>query len=159
MKIEAWTVKENKSKRVSANTSQDEDLRAKATGIPSAPRTHSLAAFRQPHFSSVAAAVRSSRPPPRLAMDEEYDVIVLGTGLKECILSGLLSVDGLKVSIPAATRLHPLSLLIFSRRNSDPFASVPWFRSQAPPSWCLKCSVLDWVAGARELVDRAAHPI
>jgi hypothetical protein len=29
-------------------------------------------------------------------MDEEYDVIVLGTGLKECILSGLLSVDRLK---------------------------------------------------------------
>jgi hypothetical protein len=33
-------------------------------------------------------------------MDEEYDVIVLGTGLKECILSGILSVDGLKVSEP-----------------------------------------------------------
>ncbi|VFQ68431.1 unnamed protein product [Cuscuta campestris] len=32
-----------------------------------------------------------------VAMDEEYDVIVLGTGLKECIISGLLSVDGLKV--------------------------------------------------------------
>lgn len=30
-------------------------------------------------------------------MDEEYDVVVLGTGLKECILSGLLSVNGLKV--------------------------------------------------------------
>ncbi|XP_047316263.1 guanosine nucleotide diphosphate dissociation inhibitor At5g09550-like [Impatiens glandulifera] len=30
-------------------------------------------------------------------MDEEYDVVVLGTGLKECILSGLLSVDRLKV--------------------------------------------------------------
>ncbi|XP_062100337.1 guanosine nucleotide diphosphate dissociation inhibitor At5g09550-like [Humulus lupulus] len=30
-------------------------------------------------------------------MDEEYDVVVLGTGLKECILSGLLSADGLKV--------------------------------------------------------------
>ncbi|GAB2231995.1 hypothetical protein Drorol1_Dr00011014 [Drosera rotundifolia] len=30
-------------------------------------------------------------------MDEEHDVIVLGTGLKECILSGLLSVDGLKI--------------------------------------------------------------
>eukprot|EP00246_Nothoceros_aenigmaticus_P007945 TRINITY_DN222_c0_g1_i1.p1 TRINITY_DN222_c0_g1~~TRINITY_DN222_c0_g1_i1.p1 ORF type:complete len:445 (+),score=91.73 TRINITY_DN222_c0_g1_i1:175-1509(+) len=30
-------------------------------------------------------------------MDEEYNVIVLGTGLKECILSGLLSVEGLKV--------------------------------------------------------------
>jgi len=30
-------------------------------------------------------------------MDEEYDCIVLGTGLKECIISGLLSVKGLKV--------------------------------------------------------------
>lgn len=30
-------------------------------------------------------------------MDESYDAIVLGTGLKECILAGLLSVDGLKV--------------------------------------------------------------
>jgi len=30
-------------------------------------------------------------------MDEEYDAIVLGTGLKECILSGLLSVSGMKV--------------------------------------------------------------
>jgi len=30
-------------------------------------------------------------------MEEEYDVIVLGTGLTECILSGLLSVDGKKV--------------------------------------------------------------
>lgn len=30
-------------------------------------------------------------------MDEEYDVIVLGTGLKECILSGLFSVAGKKV--------------------------------------------------------------
>eukprot|EP00056_Hartaetosiga_gracilis_P019931 m.16676 g.16676 ORF g.16676 m.16676 type:complete len:447 (+) comp8037_c0_seq1:285-1625(+) len=30
-------------------------------------------------------------------MDEEYDVVVLGTGLKECILSGLMSVAGKKV--------------------------------------------------------------
>jgi Rab GDP dissociation inhibitor len=30
-------------------------------------------------------------------MDEKYDVIVLGTGLKECILSGVLSVEGKKV--------------------------------------------------------------
>ncbi|KAK9286727.1 hypothetical protein L1049_015130 [Liquidambar formosana] len=30
-------------------------------------------------------------------MDEEYDVFVLGTGLRECILCCLLSVDGLKV--------------------------------------------------------------
>lgn len=31
-------------------------------------------------------------------MNEEYDAIVLGTGLKECIISGLLSVSGRKVS-------------------------------------------------------------
>ncbi|MFH4975420.1 hypothetical protein AB6A40_002129 [Gnathostoma spinigerum] len=30
-------------------------------------------------------------------MDEEYDAIVLGTGLKECILSGMLSVSGKKI--------------------------------------------------------------
>jgi RAB protein geranylgeranyltransferase component A len=30
-------------------------------------------------------------------MDDTYDVIVLGTGLTECILSGLLSVSGKKV--------------------------------------------------------------
>lgn len=30
-------------------------------------------------------------------MDEEYDVVVLGTGLKECILSGMMSVSGKKV--------------------------------------------------------------
>lgn len=35
-------------------------------------------------------------------MDEEYDVIVLGTGLTECILSGLLSVEKKKASL----RLH-----------------------------------------------------
>lgn len=31
------------------------------------------------------------------SMDETYDAIVLGTGFKECIISGLLSVDGRKV--------------------------------------------------------------
>ena len=30
-------------------------------------------------------------------MNQEYDVIVLGTGLKECVLSGLLAVKGKKV--------------------------------------------------------------
>ncbi|CAJ0572566.1 unnamed protein product, partial [Mesorhabditis spiculigera] len=30
-------------------------------------------------------------------MDEEYDAIVLGTGLKECVISGMLSVSGKKV--------------------------------------------------------------
>ena len=31
--------------------------------------------------------------------DGEYDAIVLGTGLKECILSGLLSVMGMKLLV------------------------------------------------------------
>lgn len=30
-------------------------------------------------------------------MDEDYDVIVMGTGLKECVLSGLLAVKGKKI--------------------------------------------------------------
>uniref|UniRef100_A0A7S0SQR4 Guanosine nucleotide diphosphate dissociation inhibitor n=1 Tax=Mantoniella antarctica TaxID=81844 RepID=A0A7S0SQR4_9CHLO len=30
-------------------------------------------------------------------MDQEYDAIILGTGLKECLLAGLLSVDGMKI--------------------------------------------------------------
>ena len=48
-------------------------------------------------------------------------MIVLGTGLKECILSGLLSVDGLKVSrlaslpidrFPGASALSPAWVLL-----------------------------------------------
>jgi Rab GDP dissociation inhibitor len=38
-------------------------------------------------------------------MDEQYDAIVLGTGLTECIISGLLSVDGYKV--PSLTLVVP----------------------------------------------------
>lgn len=45
-------------------------------------------------------------------MDEEYDVIVLGTGLKECILSGLLSVDRLKV-------VFCLLILVLSDNEKD----------------------------------------
>ncbi|KER33762.1 GDP dissociation inhibitor [Opisthorchis viverrini] len=52
-------------------------------------------------------------------MDEKYDVVVLGTGLKECILSGLMSVEGRKVLHMdrnkyyggASTSLSPLSEL------------------------------------------------
>ena len=42
-------------------------------------------------------SVRDRSGARQAVMDEEYDAIVLGTGLKECIISGLLSVDGLKV--------------------------------------------------------------
>lgn len=55
-------------------------------------------------------------------MDEEYDVIVLGTGLKECIISGLLSVDGLKVW-PGAVRAWCACVMILLLR-SDPTVSM-----------------------------------
>ncbi|GJN37045.1 hypothetical protein PR202_gb25966 [Eleusine coracana subsp. coracana] len=41
-------------------------------------------------------------------MDEVYNVIVLGMGLKECILSSLLSVDGLKVILDTTLLIHIL---------------------------------------------------
>lgn len=45
----------------------------------------------------------------RSAMDEKYDAIVLGTGLTECIISGLLSVSGMKVRthVPPSLRHGP----------------------------------------------------
>lgn len=53
------------------------------------------------------------------AMDQEYDCIILGTGLKECILSGLLSHSGKKVLHMdrnnyyggESTSMHPLEKL------------------------------------------------
>lgn len=52
-------------------------------------------------------------------MDKEYDYVILGTGLKECILSGLLSVSGKKVLHMdrndfyggESTSMHPLEKL------------------------------------------------
>jgi len=41
-------------------------------------------------------------------MDEEYDVIILGTGLTECILSGVLSVQGKKFFIWTEIRIMVL---------------------------------------------------
>ena len=47
-------------------------------------------------------------------MDENYDAVVLGTGLTECIISGLLSVDGLKVctSMSRSSGCRSLMLII-----------------------------------------------
>ena len=52
-------------------------------------------------------------------MDEEYDAVVLGTGLTECIISGLLSVDGKKVgTVGLPTQLqHKKS--VYQIRNSS----------------------------------------
>lgn len=58
-------------------------------------------------------------------MDEEYDVIVLGTGLKECILSGLLSVDGLKVFFLSNSLFFQLLFYsLLCNTNSSFFFSV-----------------------------------
>jgi len=78
--------------------------------IPFPPPTHRTVRFLSSTpllFSAASSPLRRRRRrfTWQPAMDEEYDVIVLGTGLKECILSGLLSVDGLKVSPPLARSL------------------------------------------------------
>jgi hypothetical protein len=79
-------------------------------------------------------------------MDEEYDVIVLGTGLKECIISGLLSVDGLKVCIspqialnllPACT-IMPLVVLGFCSYGTTKILSC-----YRPPATLARTTHLD----------------
>ena len=50
-----------------------------------------------------AHAAPPHAPPRRAAMDQEYDAIILGTGLKECLLAGLLSVEGYKVCSTAVS--------------------------------------------------------
>lgn len=61
-------------------------------------------------------------------MDEEYDVICLGTGLKECILSGMMSVSGKKVLHMDRNKyyggesasIHPLESLFEHFNNEKP---------------------------------------
>ena len=61
-------------------------------------------------------------------MDKEYDCIILGTGLKECILSGLLSHSGKKVLHMdrnsyyggESTSLHPLEALFEKFNHTAP---------------------------------------
>ncbi|KAJ9056026.1 Rab GDP dissociation inhibitor alpha [Entomophthora muscae] len=64
-------------------------------------------------------------------MDEEYDVIILGTGLTECVLSGLLSVDGKKVLHMDRNEYYGgesaslnLTQLFKKFKNSDPPAEL-----------------------------------
>ena len=59
-------------------------------------------------------------------MDETYDAVVLGTGLTECIISGLLSVDGMKVCfllLPLLTFHAPDHLLVGWSAPPCPFPS------------------------------------
>ena len=66
-------------------------------------------------------------------MEDAYDVIVLGTGLTECIISGLLSVDGKKAcecdSLERAIDLylHHLQILCIFR-----VATLDWSLNHMP---------------------------
>lgn len=53
-------------------------------------------------------------------MDEEYDVIVLGTGLTECILSGLLSVEGGLISGLGGLRAFMILIIPDLRQEGPP---------------------------------------
>jgi len=70
-------------------------------------------------------------------MDESYDAIVLGTGLKECIISGLLSVDGLKV----CSHLFILLGFTFSVQVRRKFLSIHAGSSHRPQQllWWRVC--------------------
>jgi hypothetical protein len=61
-----------------------------------------LGTYRQVYKCSIHLLyiqMSAEEPNPEwLGGQEAYDCAVLGTGLKECILSGLLSVDGYKAS-------------------------------------------------------------
>ena len=78
-------------------------------------------------------------------MDTSYDAIVLGTGLKECIISGLLSVDGLKVSTLCAQQPKPDSGLcdacqqrfIFAVKHPG-FCTGLAYRSQQLLRWSVR---------------------
>lgn len=50
-------------------------------------------------------------------IDTDYDVIVLGTGITECILSGLLSVDGKRYYILTSKTIMVAKLLLWPYLN------------------------------------------
>ena len=54
-----------------------------------------------------ASALHGTLKPSQMRSD--VAVVVLGTGLKECIISGLLSVDGLKVRWARTPDLDPIA--------------------------------------------------
>lgn len=92
-------------------------------------------------------------------MEETYDAIVLGTGLTECIISGLLAVDGKKArtcvragldcAAPATDLPAPATLRVcVSRTLPDPGLAVcnnscVTFENRgvhAPPAWPRCCT-------------------
>lgn len=56
--------------------------------------------FLSPPSAQTISIAMAEENPDALGGSESYDAIVLGTGLKECIISGLLSVGGYKARMP-----------------------------------------------------------
>jgi choline dehydrogenase-like flavoprotein len=76
-------------------------------------------------------------------MDEiapEYDIVVLGTGLTECVLSGVLSVKGKKVYVTKGW--NPERYLRHQADNLLDFMSIATIIMAAspPPSTSRRCS-------------------
>lgn len=71
---------------------------AREPGAPREPRcTNGAHHPRAPLALYACARTRRHGKTYKPLADGKYDAIILGTGLKECILSGLLSVKGKKV--------------------------------------------------------------
>jgi len=84
-------------------------------------------------------------------MDEEYDAIILGTGLKECILSGVLSVEGKKVlhmdrnsyygGESASLNLNQL-LEKFKKQPNDKLGASRDYNVDLIPKFLMSCGTL-----------------
>ena len=76
-------------------------------------------------------------------MDETYDVIVLGTGLKECILSGLLSTSGVKVRLVDVLRQRFFTEISYARCHAS-FSSMYHVCQTRDPARSGRC--FTWIA-------------
>jgi len=84
-------------------------------------------------------------------MNEEYDCIILGTGLKECILSGVLSVEGFKVlhmdrnsyygGDSASLNLNQL-LEKFSKKPATDLGASRDYNVDLIPKFIMSCGLL-----------------
>ena len=82
----------------------------------------------------------------RSAFAEEWDAVVLGTGMKECLLSGLLSVDGKKVLHLDRNNYYGGASASLSERASCASAcDAYWLRLPMASRWVLRfaCGMLE----------------
>ena len=84
-------------------------------------------------------------------MVEEYDVIVRGTGLKECILSSLLSVDGIKLCKHISGNSSRATL-------STKKESHPRHRSTTPHDRIFPIKQAHWIKERRGILEGFQRP-